>query len=150
MSAKNQILTKNGARTPRAVIYKSESHKLHQAFVVKEGSTIYKGQPVALETDGTISPYTGTGVYLGIATTDSIYPAYQAQRGYPLEVTIMVEGYAVCHYVANAAIDAGYVKPTATIYQDRYVTVSAESNETHFIALNKATAANELVQVLIR
>lgn len=32
-----QQLTLFGERTPRAVIYKSESHKLHQAFNVKAG-----------------------------------------------------------------------------------------------------------------
>ena len=33
-------LHKVGSRTPQAVIYKSESHKLHQAFPVKKGDTI--------------------------------------------------------------------------------------------------------------
>ena len=52
-------LHKVGGRTPQAVIYKSESHKLHQAFPVKSGDTIVQGQPVKLNDDGTISPYTG-------------------------------------------------------------------------------------------
>ena len=40
-----------------AVIYKSESHKLHQAFCVKENKVIHQGMPVALDTDGNIEPY---------------------------------------------------------------------------------------------
>lgn len=40
-------LHKVGSRTPQAVIYKSESHKLHQAFPVKKGDTIVQGQPVS-------------------------------------------------------------------------------------------------------
>ena len=32
----DQPMTLFGEKTPRAVIYKSESHKLHQAFCVKE------------------------------------------------------------------------------------------------------------------
>lgn len=48
-----------GGRTPQAVVYKSESHKLHQAFPVKKGDTIVQGQAVKLNEDGTISPYTG-------------------------------------------------------------------------------------------
>lgn len=34
---KDQPMTLFGEKTPRAVIYKSESHKLHQAFCVKDG-----------------------------------------------------------------------------------------------------------------
>ena len=73
-------LHKVGGRTPQAVIYKSESHKLHQAFPVKDGDTIVQGQPVKLNTDGTISPYTGDEgeVYLGIAVNYSKYHAYPA------------------------------------------------------------------------
>ena len=40
-------LHKVGSRTPQAVIYKSESHKLHQAFPVKKGDTMDNG--VALD-----------------------------------------------------------------------------------------------------
>ena len=36
---KDQPMTLFGEKTPRAVIYKSESHKLHQAFCVKDGET---------------------------------------------------------------------------------------------------------------
>lgn len=32
----DQPMTLFGEKTPRAVIYKSESHKLHQAFCVKK------------------------------------------------------------------------------------------------------------------
>lgn len=44
--------TKFGGTTPRVVIYKSESHKLHQAFPVKDSVKIYAGNPVAITTDG--------------------------------------------------------------------------------------------------
>lgn len=46
--------TKFGGTTPRVVIYKSESQKLHQAFPVKASVKIYAGNPVAITTDGTI------------------------------------------------------------------------------------------------
>ena len=55
-----QQLTLFGERTPRAVIYKSESHKLHQAFNVKAGEKIVQGMPVALNEDGLIYPCTDT------------------------------------------------------------------------------------------
>lgn len=143
-------MTLVGQKTPRAVIYKSESHKLHQAFCVKADTKIVKGQPVKLETDGTISPYTGTGIYLGIAVTDNINPAYQAQRNFPVEVTVMVEGFAIVNWVAAAdSTPAGYVTPGAALLNDRYVKGTTSSDETKFIALN-AGDANEVIQVLVK
>lgn len=143
-------MTLVGQKTPRAVIYKSESHKLHQAFCVKAETKIVKGQPVKLETDGTISPYTGTGTYLGIAVTDSINPAYQAQRNFPVEVTVMVEGFAIVNWVAAAeSTPAGYVTPGAALLNDRYVKGTTSPSETKFIALN-AGDANEVIQVLVK
>ena len=86
-----------GTKTPRAKIFKSESHKLHQAFTVAEGKTIVQGMPVQLEKDGSIAPYLGAegSIYLGIAVTDNISPAYQGQRNFPVEVTVAVQGYII-------------------------------------------------------
>ena len=143
-------MTLVGQKTPRAVIYKSESHKLHQAFCVKADTKIVKGQPVKLETDGTISPYTGTGIYLGIAVTDNINPAYQAQRNFPVEVTVMVEGFAIVNWVAAAdSTPAGYVTPGAALLNDRYIKGTTSASETKFIALN-AGDTNEVIQVLVK
>ena len=144
-------LTLQGQNTPKVVIFKSESHKLHQAFVVAENATILKGMPVKLDTDGKISPYTGTGVYLGIAVTDNVNPAYQGQRNFPVEVTVAVQGFAIINAAANEAISAaGWVKPTANVLNSRFVKYSTSSTETNFIALNSADEANELIQVLVR
>ena len=143
-------LTLAGRQTPRAQIYKSESQKLHQAFAVKKGDTIVKGQPVKLETDGTISPYAGTGIYLGIAVTDSTYPAYGAQRNYPVEVTVMVTGMAIVNWVASAALNPGYVTPSANLLNNRFVKAATSGSETNFIALNAADDANDVIQVLVK
>lgn len=143
-------LTKVGQKTPRVVIYKSESHKLHQAFGVKAEATIVKGMPVALESDGTISPYKGTGVYLGIAVTDSVNPAYQAQRGYPVEVTVMMEGFAIVNGAAKASLDAGYVTTDGTLTNGRFTNYATSEAETKFIALNNADAQGDLIQVLVK
>lgn len=155
---KDQPLTMMGEVTPRTVIYKHESHKLHQAFFAKvdtathKPEVIVKGQPVGLNQDGTISPYKGQAseVYLGIAVTDSVNPAYAAQHNFPVEVTVAVEAFAVCNYISSAAFKCGYVKPTGNIKQDRFVEVATSTTETKFIAINPADAANELVQVLVR
>ena len=135
-----------GVKTPQAVIYKSESHKLHQAFVVKNEETIIQGQPVMLNADGTISPYVGgEGVYLGIAMTDSVYPAYPGN-----EVTVMVEGFAVVYGLSRNNVDAGYVAPEALSEGDMYVHYATSGEESHFIALNKTTEGDDLIQVLVR
>lgn len=144
-------LTLQGQVTPKVVIFKSESHKLHQAFVVADNATIVKGMPVKLDTNGKISPYTGTGVYLGIAVTDNVNPAYGAQRNFPVEVTVAVEGFAIVNAAANAAIEAaGYIKPVEGLLNSRFVKYAASTDPTNFIALNGADEANELIQVLVK
>lgn len=146
-------LHKVGGRTPQAVIYKSESHKLHQAFPVKNGDTIVQGQPVKLNTDGTISPYTGVEgeVYLGIAVNYSKYPAYPAMAA-GVEVTVMMEGFAVIHGIAKADTTTGYVQTDGTLdasgtYPNFSPSVSGA--ETQFIAINLAEV-DELVQILVK
>lgn len=145
-----QRMTILGEYTPQAVIYKHESHKLHQAFRVKEGETIIQGQPVKLETDGTISGYTGSGLYLGIAITNSETPAYPQPS---VEVTVMVEGFAIVYGVASAAIaSCGAVAPAAPDADSLYTKYATDSQATDpkFIALNTADAAGDLIQVLIK
>lgn len=148
---KETPLTLIGEKTPRVVIYKSESHKLHQAFNVVEGKTIVKGMPVKLNINGSIEPYDGTGIYLGVAVTDSINPAYKEQRAYPIEVTVMVEGFIICNYAPKANITAcGYVKPTTDEPAGgRFPVVEESLDETKFINLAPAEVG-EVIPVLIR
>lgn len=144
-----QEMTILGTKTPRASIYKSESHKLHEAFNPKEGVKIYQGMPVQLEEDGTISPYVGDGLYLGIAVTDNINPAYKGQRNFPVEVTVAVEGFIIVHGVAGAQLTkTGCVKPTATIANGKFVAYE-EDTDTQFINLHPADA-NEIVKILVK
>lgn len=147
-------LHKAGGRTLQAVIYKSESHKLHQAFPVKDGYTIVQGQPVKLNPDGTISPYTvaENEVYLGIAVNYSKYPAYPATAAM-VEVTVMMEGFAIIHGIAKAEIETtGYVQPDGTLDSNgTYPNFSPSTSgaETKFIAINKAEVG-DLVQILVK
>lgn len=147
-------LHKVGGRTPQAVIYKSESHKLHQAFSVESGDTIVQGQPVKLNSNGTISPYTGSAddVYLGIAVNYSKYPAYPATAAC-VEVTVMVEAFAIIHGIAKAKINTtGYVKTDGTLDDSGTYTnfqPSDENAETKFIAINLAEAG-DLIQILVK
>lgn len=149
---KNVPLTLMGEQTPKVVIFKSESHKLCEAFNVAEGKTIIKGMAVALNEDGNITPFTGAEgeVYLGIAITDNVNPAYRAQRNFPVEVTVMVEAFAVVHKVSNGEVKPGYVKPTGTVINKMYEEVAQSTTETKFISIDAADAANQILRVLVR
>ena len=135
-------LTLFGGKTPRVKIYKSESHKLHQAFTVAEGSTISEGMPVAIDTDGNIIPYTGTGIYIGIAVTNNTNQAYKGQKDFPVEVTVAVRGYMVVNWTAAASITPGYVKMNASNAAE------TSSDATNFVALAPA-GTGEIVPVLV-
>lgn len=152
-----QQMTVMGSKTPKTVIYKSESHKLHQAFPVemngnKVKAEIIQGMPVMLNADGSIAPYAGTGNFLGIAMTDSITPAYP---GAPApEVTVAVEGYCIVYGLSRNNVDAGPVKPEAYDAEsgDLYIHYATDSAEAHpkFLALNRVTEGDSLIQVLVR
>lgn len=141
-------MNKLGTKTKAAVIYKHESHKLHQAFSVKEGEEILAGNPVKLEEDGTISNYAGTGVYLGVAINPSaakMYPPSSLGK----EITIAVQGYMITRGLADSAIEAtGYVTPVANHATEAYYTYKTSATETKFVALNTA-AAGDFVEILI-
>lgn len=151
MALPEQNLIKHGYTTPRARIFKSESHKLCQAFTLKKGTVILQGMPVKLNEDGEIEPFynEGNAVYLGIAITDSINPAYRGQRDFPEEVTVMVEGFAIVHAIANGEVKAGYVETTDQLVDNRFVKYAQAVNKTKFIALQPAEA-NGLIEVLVR
>lgn len=153
--------TKFGGTTPRVVIYKSESHKLHQAFPVKAPVKIYAGNPVAIATDGTIELLTkdNEANYLGIAVTDSINPAYkESANAVSVEVTVAVQGFMIINAIsAEDALNAGPVEidtgMDATHHFTKFKTFTQADAATHpvnFISLTKASAKDELIQVLCK
>lgn len=162
-------LNQFGVKTSPAVIYKHESHKLHQAFDMKvaEPSTgvIFPGVPCSLNTDGSISPlgYTGgTDLFIGIAVTDGENPAYGSKftgstadpSGWS-EVTVMTEAFALIRGKAKAAgISAGYVKPSTSnlsnFSSDIYVEYEASETETHFINITPVDEVGDIMHILVR
>lgn len=154
--------TKFGGTTPRVVIYKSESHKLHQAFPVKASVKIYAGNPVAITTDGTIELLTkdNEANYLGIAVTDNINPAYkESANAGPVEVTVAVQGFMIINAISEAALNAGPVEigtgMDATNHFTKFKTFTqadadAATHPVNFISLTKASAKDELIQVLCK
>ena len=154
--------TKFGGTTPRVVIYKSESHKLHQAFPVKASVKIYAGNPVAITIDGTIELLTkgNEANYLGIAVTDNNNPAYkESANAGPVEVTVAVQGFMIINAISEAALNAGPVEigtgMDATNHFTKFKTfIQADVDDTtrpvNFISLTKASAKDELIQVLCK
>ena len=152
--------TKFGGTTPRVVIYKSESHKLHQAFPVKASVEIYAGNPVAITADGTIELLTAANEanYLGIAVTDNINPAYkESANAGPVEVTVAVQGFMIINAISEAALNAGPVEigtgMDATNHFTKFKTFTqadAATRPVNFISLTKVSAKDELIQVLCK
>lgn len=154
--------TKFGGTTPRVVIYKSESHKLHQAFLVKASVKIYAGNPVAITDEGTIELLTkdNEANYLGIAVTDNINPAYkESANAGPVEVTVAVQGFMIINAISEAALDAGPVEigtgMDATNHFTKFKTftqadAAAATRPVNFISLTKVSAKDELIQVLCK
>lgn len=153
--------TKFGGTTPQVVIYKSESHKLHQAFPVKGSIKIYAGNPVAITADGTIELLTkdNEANYLGIAVTDNNNPAYkESANAGPVEVTVAVQGFMIINAISEAALNAGPVEigtgMDATNHFTKFKTFTqaadAATRPVNFISLTKASAKDELIQVLCK
>lgn len=154
--------TKFGGTTPRVVIYKSESHKLHQAFPVKASVKIYAGNPVAITNDGTIELLTKVNEanYLGIAVTDNNNPAYkESANAGSVEVTVAVQGFMIINAISEAALNAGPVEISAGMDDTNHFTkfktfaqagADAATRPVNFISLTKASAKDELIQVLCK
>lgn len=153
--------TKFGGTTPRVVIYKSESHKLHQAFPVKASVKIYAGNPVAITTDGKIELLTKANEanYLGIAVTDNNNPAYKESANAPVEVTVAVQGFMIINAISEAALNAGPVEIGTGMDDTNHFTkfktftqagADAATRPVNFISLTKASAKDELIQVLCK
>lgn len=154
--------TKFGGTTPRVVIYKSESHKLHQAFPVKASVKIYAGNPVAITDDGTIELLTKSNEanYLGIAVTDNINPAYkESANAGSVEVTVAVQGFMIINAISEAALNAGPVEIGTGMDDTNHFTkfktftqadAAAATRPVNFISLTKASAKDELIQVLCK
>ena len=154
--------TKFGGTTPRVVIYKSESHKLHQAFPVKASVKIYAGNPVAITLDGTIELLTKANEanYLGIAVTDNLNPAYkESANAGSVEVTVAVQGFMIINAISEAALNAGPVEigtgRDATDQFTKFKTftqadAASATRPVNFISLTKASAKDELIQVLCK
>jgi hypothetical protein len=149
-------MTLMGDRTPNAVIYKSESHKLHHSFPVKTGEKILPGQPAVLNSDGTIQGFkSGDSLnsIIGTAVLNSETPAYAASKQYGVvEATVAVSGHMIVRAASGAALTAGPIKPNGAIFQTKYTTyvqANPATEKVTAIALNEADGAGEMILVMV-
>ena len=147
----NKPLEKFGYVTPKNQFDKYELKKLTHAFSVETGDSIYKGQPVMINADGTISPYDGTSkTYIGVAATDNITPCYGATKQHAIEVTVYLRGFAIIFGYAGAdGMSAGVVKPTSTVSADWFVSYVADTTGERFIALTDTATTGDLMEILV-
>lgn len=140
----------------KEVIHKHESHKLHQAFNVVDDVTINQGDPCYLMPSGLIQSWTSgvepaNGIFIGVAVTDTLTPAYNEsrQRG-PIEVTVAVAGYIILWGEAsgNLGTNSLYVQPSGRSTATPQLLTWDEASESKFVALYPVSTG-ELVQILV-
>lgn len=138
-------LTQFGEVT-RTLILKHESHKLHHEFEASEA--IKKGQPVVLNSDGTVKP-AGTAA---AANTVVGYSMHTAREAGDL-VTIMMKPFLIVFAQPNAALVAGPVaydgQNTAEPDFASFAAVAAGAATAVGFALDEATAANDVIRVAL-
>ena len=118
--------------------------------------------PVAITADGTIELLTKANEanYLGIAVTDNNNPAYkESANAGPVEVTVAVQGFMIINAISEAALNAGPVEIGTGMDDTNHFTkfktftqagAEAATCPVNFISLTKASAKDELIQVLCK
>jgi hypothetical protein len=91
-------------------IYKKNGNEIHQEFVVAEGEDLALGQPVELNTNGTVEPLGAASV---VETACIGMSLHKAAAG--VIATVMVRGRAIIYARAAADVDAGPVKFSGTV-----------------------------------
>ena len=130
----------------------TESHKLFLGFTVGTGVTVYPGQPLKLNDDGTVAIFTKTD-----ALSKLIGYAYNSGTAGE-EITAITTGFAVVWALSAAAQNAG---PVAISSYDNTTDVgdsrigysvyeAAGANTAHGIALDAAAAGAALIRVLLK
>lgn len=145
--------TQWGKKTPKAVIYKSEAHKLHQTFEVKAGKKIFPGEPVFLLEDGKIIGVHDVGgttsVEIGISIGDSQASPYRMLDTNKEQTVLIRKGCAIIWARADEEIVAGPVKITYDPDESQpLVSKNPAVGDSIGIALTPA-GLNDLVQVLV-
>lgn len=148
-------LTTLGSKTQTIFLKGIENHKLHHEFEVAEGETISKGQPVYLNTDGEVcaAKKAGEGGEGDPATPANAIIGWSIHNGSEGEVvTVGMKAFGIVWAMPNAALNAGPVEYDGMNDEDptfNSFVVATGANTTIGWALDKASAADELIRVAI-
>lgn len=141
-----------GVITPPAIFLTVEIHKLHLAF--KVGTDVKAGQPVKLNSDGTIAPIVaGTDsrdLMIGIALRDT--PAVDLSGGLQPEATIIMRGYATLQAISGAAVVIGPVKYSgydATNLRVKFATATVGTDDVYGHCLDGAAGTGTIIEVVV-
>lgn len=124
----------------------AEAHKLHQAFTVATGAEVRNGQPVKLDEDGEVMPAASEELRENIIGY-SIHDGKEGER-----VTIVVKAFAIIYCKSLDAFNAGKVSYGGQNTTDPvYMNVASSDIVGTYIgwAIDKATAANQVVRVMV-
>lgn len=138
-----------GNQTKTIFLKGIENHKLHQEFEVADGSTIKKGQPVKLNTDGQVVPAAVDELNQNIIGW-SIHDGQEKEF-----VTVGMRAMGIVWASPKGAVDAGPVAYDGMNTTDPlYNAFKALGDQANGITLagwqlDKSTAADEMVRVAI-
>ena len=140
-------MDKFGENITRTIYLKgAESHKLHQAFMVAAGKTVYVGQPVKLNADGEVVPAAANEPAMNIIG----YSVHKGTEGD--EVTVAMKAYALIYVKPKAAVVAGPVQYDGTNTAEKiYGSVVAATAGANLMGwcITPTTTANEQTLVAV-
>jgi hypothetical protein len=141
-------LTKFGGKSKTIYLNDVEAHKLHLEFEVGAAVTVKKGQPVVLNSDGTIRP-----VNAALGADAAAIIGYSIHNGEVGElVTVGMRAFAVVYAEAGAVNqNAGIVFATnvAPTDPDMVRWVSAAAGTMHGWALDQSVAVGDIIRVAV-
>lgn len=143
-------ITQLGSNSKTIFLKGPESHKLHHQFEVATGQSVKKGQPVILNTDGTVQVAAANQVaknVIGVTIHDG---------GAGDLVTVAMKAYTIVWGTSAAALNAGPVKYVGVNGTDgdymNYAAADAAADAYSDVvgwALDQSAAADELVRIAL-
>ena len=132
------------------IIHKSESHKLHLAFLVKASTTIYQGTPVKLTSTGDVEPAAAGENPLNIIgyAIKTVTSSATVQN----EITIAMKGHMVVKALAKEIAVPGpckYDSYDTTEEQPVFSMATVTASNNVGFNLTVALAANDPIYVVL-
>ena len=135
-----------GDPTTNRIWEKSQAHKITYEFTVKTGSTVKKGQPVKLHTDGTITPLVAgdsQSLIIGTALHDAVAGARS---------TVVLRANAIVVAIADGdtlAAPVTYTGQDSTTNKPKYSDAGVTADTTHGWSLESVLTGQEMLVAIL-